>query len=816
MFMERRSLLIIFSIACCQQTQSSEQVAAPHVTLMSKEGNGVHLARTVAKNPLLSKLVSSAFEDQDIRELTVPISSANLRIMSACLQKLHDVVCAHPNFASLSFDQQTKYVLDQFAPIETHSAEMVELLTAAHTLQAPFLVELFSNLYAKLLHKDPKTIEQRMGRDQLAQELRIKIAQHYLIQFDTSIEKELGLTKKLSLPFSILITYGKLPDPLLKTIPGLDKNINNCVAIRNENKSALSLLAAVPDQANLKAAQSLLRVEDIDINTPQKNPPIITAAAAGFTEMVQLLLDAGAQVNSADAQGVTALMHAVRYGHPQTVKLLLDRGANVALEAHGYWNWTALMMAAYYSRGPVYRPGYDEIIELLIKGGADAQYALSQAKTRTLEERQRIQDALSSYATVQSLQVATASSPKPQNSVQLPPETFVIMSKDGHKFPLSRTVALATATFFQKAIQRSPTQQEFSINLPAVITRTLVAGLVHLHELGATVAGQKETVSEREVLAKLDVWLGKSADTHTVDFMKGAQLIGSPVLVELFSRKYAAQLHKSPSTLSKTIKTDHVPRTLLGSISKQYYLQFDEDIDAALGIKTSIPLPTLLAYEKVSEDFVKLFPRLAEDPNAVINFRGTNISSLALASGKIQYGGLKTVKALMKLEKIDINSPLSIPALIQAAYHNQPEIVATLIKGGARVNVTDPQGFSPLICATCVGSTSMVKMLLDHGGKVNVSNKQGQTPLMYAASSGSPEIVQLLLKKGAHVNHFTPANNFASPLMCAAQAGNNQTISLLVSHGANVTQAITHLTTKGYDQLVAQLVPHDHLHRGKK
>ena len=54
--------------------------------------------------------------------------------------------------------------------------------------------------------------------------------------------------------------------------------------------------------------------------------PILQAAYTGDTAYVQSLLDDGANVNTQDKDGYTALIMASSKGHTDTVKVLLDRG----------------------------------------------------------------------------------------------------------------------------------------------------------------------------------------------------------------------------------------------------------------------------------------------------------------------------------------------------------------------------------------------------------------------------------------------------------------------------------------------------------
>ena len=70
------------------------------------------------------------------------------------------------------------------------------------------------------------------------------------------------------------------------------------------------------------------------------------AAENGHGEIVQALLQKGADVNAKDAQGRTALMLAVERGHAAAVQVLLEHGADVNLK--DAQNQTAVMRAKAY------------------------------------------------------------------------------------------------------------------------------------------------------------------------------------------------------------------------------------------------------------------------------------------------------------------------------------------------------------------------------------------------------------------------------------------------------------------------------------
>jgi hypothetical protein len=73
------------------------------------------------------------------------------------------------------------------------------------------------------------------------------------------------------------------------------------------------------------------------------SPELLSAIRNGDHARAQKLLAAGADVNTADADGTTALMHAVIESDVKMMKLLMERGANV--NAKNSSDSTALMYA---------------------------------------------------------------------------------------------------------------------------------------------------------------------------------------------------------------------------------------------------------------------------------------------------------------------------------------------------------------------------------------------------------------------------------------------------------------------------------------
>ena len=91
---------------------------------------------------------------------------------------------------------------------------------------------------------------------------------------------------------------------------------------------------------------------------------LMNAAQRGHTSIVQYLLEQGAPVDTQDVNGATSLGIASEFGHPETVRVLLDYGADANMLA---WSeeiyQTALMLACAFQR--------TVCVDLLLDGGAD-------------------------------------------------------------------------------------------------------------------------------------------------------------------------------------------------------------------------------------------------------------------------------------------------------------------------------------------------------------------------------------------------------------------------------------------------------------
>uniref|UniRef100_A0A1I8ATV9 ANK_REP_REGION domain-containing protein n=1 Tax=Steinernema glaseri TaxID=37863 RepID=A0A1I8ATV9_9BILA len=124
-------------------------------------------------------------------------------------------------------------------------------------------------------------------------------------------------------------------------------------------------------------------------------------------------------------------------------------------------------------------------------------------------------------------------------------------------------------------------------------------------------------------------------------------------------------------------------------------------------------------------------------------------------------------------------------ALTLACAGGYPDLVDLLIRKGADVEHRDKKGFTPLVLAATGGHVECVKHLLDASCLVDaVSERTKDTALSLACSGGRKEVVEILLKANANKEHRNVSDY--TPLSLAASGGYIEIIQLLLNAGAEI------------------------------
>ncbi|KAL8856097.1 MAG: hypothetical protein Q9178_007292 [Gyalolechia marmorata] len=92
--------------------------------------------------------------------------------------------------------------------------------------------------------------------------------------------------------------------------------------------------------------------------------PLHIAAGQGHTDVVELLLKHGADLDATDDDGHKAFFRAVREGHAKVIKVLLEHGSKVS-ESPEKNGVTALFISVFFNQ--------EDVVRLLLENGADAE-----------------------------------------------------------------------------------------------------------------------------------------------------------------------------------------------------------------------------------------------------------------------------------------------------------------------------------------------------------------------------------------------------------------------------------------------------------
>lgn len=124
--------------------------------------------------------------------------------------------------------------------------------------------------------------------------------------------------------------------------------------------------------------------------------------------------------------------------------------------------------------------------------------------------------------------------------------------------------------------------------------------------------------------------------------------------------------------------------------------------------------------------------------------------------------------------------------LAWAVNTQNPDMVAALLSGGAKVNIADADGVTPLALACELGNAGVVTQLLDAHADVRAAGPNGATPLAICARYGPAEAVPRMLEMGAAADPVDGRGQ--TPLMWAASSGRAECVAPLLKAGADVNR----------------------------
>uniref|UniRef100_A0A2K6JPB7 Poly [ADP-ribose] polymerase n=1 Tax=Rhinopithecus bieti TaxID=61621 RepID=A0A2K6JPB7_RHIBE len=551
----------------------------------------------------------------------------------------------------------------------------------------------------------------------------------------------------------------------------------------------------------------------------------------GRKDVVEYLLQNGANVQARDDGGLIPLHNACSFGHAEVVNLLLRHGADP--NARDNWNYTPLHEAAI--------KGKIDVCIVLLQHGAEPTIRNTDGRT-ALDLADPSAKAVLTECKLLILFLYSRSGNEEKMMALLTPLNVNCHASDGRKStPLHLAAGYNRVKIVQLLLQHG-----------ADVHAKDKGDLVPLHN--ACSYGHYEVT---ELLVKhgacvnaMDLWqftpLHEAASKNRVEVCSLLLSYGADPTLLNCHNKSAIDLAPTPQ-LKERLAYEFKGHLLLQAareadvtrIKKHLSLEMvnfkhPQTHETALHCAAASPYPKRkqicelllrkganinektkefltplhVASEKAHNDVVEVVVKHEAKVNALDNLGQTSLHRAAYC-GHLQtcrlllsYGcdpniislqgftalqmGNENVQQLLQ-EGISLGNSEADRQLLEAAKAGDVETVKKLCTVQS-VNCRDIEGrqSTPLHFAAGYNRVSVVEYLLQHGADVHAKDKGGLVPLHNACSYGHYEVAELLVKHGAVVNvadlwKFTPLHE-------AAAKGKYEICKLLLQHGADPTK----------------------------
>lgn len=460
-------------------------------------------------------------------------------------------------------------------------------------------------------------------------------------------------------------------------------------------------------------------------DTDSLGEPIHVAASYGLTVLVERLLDRGADVNSVNRDGVTALQLAAGTQEPSTVELLLKRGASVHIRDRN--------QATPLCRVAAKLNGNAKIAKLLLEGGSEPG-ASDWVGVTPIHSA-----CLNGNVEVFRLLVASGADVKVKDNSGESPLHFGLKRADPPLDLIKELIRLGADVNEQDNDSKAPLYVAVAISESMTIISLLLSSGADINDddvFGYTALHSAAAAGNLGVVTLL---AEKGADLNLHDKKGNSALAwaaqcGKADVVKYLIQRLAAQGNEGYITA-----VDIRGRTALhraaakGHVDVVEMLLAAENTDSVLLARDNIPRATPLhaaAYQG-HEMVVKILLKNGGDVKAQ-NRLGETPIDLALkgwSRGVEQHEG--PFNCLICMMKSAPEAILKSRALLQiAARKGSDSIVRQLLELGADPNEIDEHGWTSISVALQYDRPAIVEILKSHGQNPDFLHAEESGPLI--------------------------------------------------------------------------------------
>lgn len=534
----------------------------------------------------------------------------------------------------------------------------------------------------------------------------------------------------------------------------------------------------------------------------------------GMTELVQTLIDAGANVKTANNDGQTPLMLAAKANAIDTVKVLLQKGAGDSVNAKdqkgatallvavaGYGNdaanMTRVLLAAGANVNDVNEDGQTPLIVAALKNSGPVLSLLLAAHAEINTQDKSGQTALMhayEYHAAEAVKVLREAGASINGVDQYGRTALMIAVGGEYSQPLVRELLETDAKASVNAKDKSGQTALFHATYydPEIVKALLAAG-ANVNEVdnnGRTALMNATNGWRDSALEMVKAMLAAGADVNAADSQ------GRTALLNL-----AKDRDKSPMILRALLDaganinladaTGQTPLMNLAQAPSPEMLQMAIDAGASINARDKDGRSALSYSISGGSGLVPPKVRALIAAGANVNAGDSSgVTPLMLAA---RAESLELVKALLHAGAVvDAKDNQGQTALMHVVSESNyrdstTEVVSELLQSKAHFNAVDHSGRTPLMMAAKTGYGKLVQLLLASGASVNAQDAVGQSALLHAAGESgysTSEAIKLLLAAKANVNDVNHRKQTA--LMLAALRGNLESVTMLIDAGAAI------------------------------